>query len=248
MIKGVINRFRKATWPALVVHGVPAVAIVAAAVDLVAAAGVEYWASTAKPGLGNVLRSVSVILFGVGCSVIASALYVIYTEVAREWKLKLKTSRFLQVFSAPGVSGYPACYVVVQQQNHLLGDRGNEGMDLLALPLPIHWAVDIRCANAVQGLVISLGGQFPELVTPEEAEVIVRDRVRGPAVFFSIGVNSNAFSSGLCQAGPGRLSGVVANRPRQKTGWVLHSNGYARQRARLRRRRSQSEDFGSPIA
>jgi hypothetical protein len=88
MIKGVINHFRKATWLALVVHGVPAVAIVAAAVGLVAAAGVEYWASTAKPGLGNVPRSVSVILFGVGWSVIASAMYVIFSEVARAWHLK----------------------------------------------------------------------------------------------------------------------------------------------------------------
>lgn len=137
-------------------------------------------------------------ILGVSCSVLAAALAVLWDNVIKGAGARRAAGRFQSLFGVPGNHQVPKCYIVAQPRDRLPVDDPQGSVVLL--PLELLWWPDLKCAMALQGLVVAVGGQLPEVITPEEA-LECRNQLDGPAIFFCVGINSNALSVAACASG-----------------------------------------------
>lgn len=156
------------------------------------------WGDSAISSGDGWRRFVSTTLLGVSCSVGASAAYVLLDNVVKLAVHRMGVRKFLRLFSAPGVDGMPPCYVVVQHRDTLPYVDPSGKLWQIDVPLSLVWADDVKCATSLQAMVLAIGGNCPSVVSPMEAKKI-RERLDGPAIFFTVGLNSNDFSALVCQ-------------------------------------------------
>jgi len=154
--------------------------------------------------LGAMLQALS----GISCSLIASSTYVMFEQQMQRNERRHTTDVFLRTFAVPGLTAIPRCFIVAAQRQELTGTTETGERFVCKFPLALHWANDIDCANALQGLVVGAGGEFPELITPDVARSI-RGDINGPAILFSVGLHSNPFSTEVCADAIGDVHNLI---------------------------------------
>ena len=115
------------------------------------------------------------------------------------------------LFGLPEMDSKPVCFIVVptiKKLNVQASRQDDSAVGELSLPEPIQWGPDVACASELQSMIATVLGTAPHWISPEAAIMHTRN-AKEPAIMFSVGLWSNAFSRFVCEAGSGSIQSLL---------------------------------------